>query len=51
MTKLDDNHTTAYMQYDPDTKIVFLWGKGESAVTIFEYVPESPNFIEFVHTF
>lgn len=51
MTKLDDSFGSAFLNYDPDTKILFVWSKGEAVVTVFEYVKGSPNFIEYVHTF
>ena len=51
MTKLDDSKASGYLTYDPDTRIVFIWGKGDAQIQVFEYVPGSPNFIEYVHTF
>jgi hypothetical protein len=51
LTRLDDSHQSAYLSFDPDTRLLFAWGKGDAAVTVFEHVNGSPNFIEYVHTF
>lgn len=32
--------------YDPDTSVIFLTGKGDTRVYIYEVVPEDPYFIE-----
>ncbi|XP_077411696.1 coronin-7-like isoform X4 [Vanacampus margaritifer] len=32
--------------YDPDTSLVFLTGKGDTRVQIYEIVPEEPYFVE-----
>jgi hypothetical protein len=51
MTRLDDNMSSAYISYDIDTRIMMLWNKGEASLNVFEYVPNSPSYIEYVHTF
>jgi len=51
MKKLDDYAGIPFPFYDEDNKVVYVAGKGESAVSFFQYSTESPNYIDFLHTF
>ena len=51
MKKLDDYAGVAYPFYDEDNKVLYVAGKGESAVSYFQYSTESPNYIDFLHAF
>ncbi|XP_034047077.1 coronin-7 isoform X1 [Thalassophryne amazonica] len=43
---IDISPSTLIPFYDPDTSLVFLTGKGDTRVHIFEVTPEAPYFIE-----
>ncbi|KAJ8251496.1 hypothetical protein GJAV_G00221980 [Gymnothorax javanicus] len=45
-TSADVSPSTLIPFYDPDTGVVFLTGKGDMRVYIFEIQPESPHFLE-----
>ncbi|KAH0632106.1 hypothetical protein JD844_020169 [Phrynosoma platyrhinos] len=43
---LDVAPSTLIPFYDPDTSVVFLTGKGDTRVFVYEVVPEAPFFLE-----
>ncbi|XP_057672964.1 coronin-7-like isoform X3 [Corythoichthys intestinalis] len=43
---LDVSPSTLIPFYDPDTSVVFLTGKGDTRVHIYEIFPEEPYFVE-----
>lgn len=49
--RLDDYAGVPFPFYDEDSKLVYIAGKGESAISFFQYNPESPNFIDYLHSF
>jgi len=49
--RLDDYAGIPYPFYDEDSKVVYIAGKGESAISFFQYSTESPNFIDYLHAF
>jgi len=51
MKRLDDYAGVAFPFYDEDTKVVFIAGKGETAVSFFQYSPESPNLIDYLYAY
>ena len=46
--RLDDYGGVPFTYFDDDSKVVFVVGKGESAVSFFQYSSESPNLIDFL---
>jgi hypothetical protein len=51
MRRLDDYGGVPFPFYDEDTKVVYVAGKGEAAVSFFQYSTESPNYLDFLHAF
>jgi hypothetical protein len=51
MKRLDDYAGIAFPFYDEDTKVVFIAGKGESAVSFYQYSSESPNYLDYLHAY
>lgn len=49
--RLDDYSGVPYVYFDEDNKVVFVAGKGESAVSYFQYSKETPNMIDFLGAF
>lgn len=49
--RLDDYAGIPFPFYDDDSKVVYIAGKGESAVSFFQYSTESPNYIDYLHAF
>ena len=49
--RLDDYAGIPYPFFDEDSKVVYIAGKGETAVSFYQYSPESPNQIDFLHAF
>jgi hypothetical protein len=49
--RLDDYAGIPNPFYDEDSKVVYIAGKGESAISFFQYSSESPNFIDYLHSF
>uniref|UniRef100_A0A8C9TQZ6 Coronin n=1 Tax=Scleropages formosus TaxID=113540 RepID=A0A8C9TQZ6_SCLFO len=45
-TPADVSPSTLIPFYDPDTSLLFLTGKGDTRVYIFEILPDSPYFLE-----
>ena len=49
--RLDDYAGIPYTYYDEDSKVVYIAGKGESAISFFQYSTESPNYIDYLHAY
>lgn len=49
--RLDDYAGVPFPFYDEDSRLVYIAGKGESAISFFQYNPESPNLIDYLHAF
>jgi coronin-1B/1C/6 len=49
--RLDDYAGVPYPYFDDAAKVVFIAGKGESAVSFFQYSPESANYIDYLGSF
>ncbi|CAF1589274.1 unnamed protein product [Rotaria sp. Silwood1] len=50
MVELDSSNGVLFPIYDEDTNIIFLCGKGDSAIRYFEYTPEAP-YIHYLSTY
>jgi WD40 repeat protein len=46
--RLDDYSGVPFLHFDQDQKVLYVAGKGESAVSFFQYSTESPNLIDFL---
>lgn len=51
MRRLDDYGGIPFPFFDEDTKVVYVAGKGEAAVSFFQYSTESPNYLDYLHAF
>lgn len=51
LKKLDDYAGIPFPFYDEDNKVVYVAGKGEVAVSFFQHSTESPNVIDYLHSF
>jgi hypothetical protein len=49
--RLDDYAGIPYPYFDDDARVLFIAGKGESAVSFFQYSTESPNYVDYLHSF
>lgn len=49
--RLDDYSGVPFTYFDEEHKVVFVAGKGESAISYFQYSPESPNLIDYLGSF
>jgi coronin-1B/1C/6 len=49
--QLDDYNGIPYTYFDEEHKVVYVAGKGESAVSFFQYNPASPNLIDHLGAF
>lgn len=49
MEELDNSNGLLFPFYDEDTNMIYLCGKGDSAIRYFEYTPESP-YIHYLNT-
>lgn len=50
MEELDNSNGLMFPFYDPDTNLIYLCGKGDSAIRYFEYTSESP-YIHYLNTY
>jgi coronin-1B/1C/6 len=48
--ELDSSNGVLFPFYDEDTNMIYLCGKGDSAVRYFEYTAEAP-YIHYLNTF
>lgn len=51
MKRLDDYAGIPIPFYDEDSKVVFVAGKGESAVSFFQFSTDSPNYLDYLHAY
>ena len=51
MRRLDDYPGIPMPFFDEDTKVVFIAGKGESAVTFYQYSTASPNYMDLLYAY
>ena len=51
LRKLDDQSGIPMPIFDEDTKVLFIWGKGESSIQFYQYSPDSPNYIDFLYAY
>jgi len=49
--QLDELNGIPYTYFDEEHKVVYVAGKGESAVSFFQYNPASPNLIDHLGAF
>ena len=49
--RLDDYAGVPYCYFDEDSKVLFIAGKGESAVSFFQYSSESPNYVDYLYAY
>ena len=49
--RLDDYGGIPFTYFDEDQKVLYVVGKGESAISYFQYSTESANFIDYLGTF
>jgi coronin-1B/1C/6 len=50
MEELDNSNGLLFPFYDEDTNVIYLCGKGDSAIRYFEYTPEAP-YIHYLNTY
>jgi coronin-1B/1C/6 len=50
MEELDNSNGLLFPFYDEDTNVIYLCGKGDSAIRYFEYTPEPP-YIHYLNTY
>lgn len=50
MVELDSSNGILFPFYDPDVNIIFLCGKGDSAIRYFEYTPDAP-YIHYLSSY
>jgi len=50
MEELDNSNGLLFPFYDEDTHMIYLCGKGDSAIRYFEYTPEAP-YIHYLNTY
>lgn len=46
MKRLDDYNGIPYPFFDEDTQLLFIAGRGEAAITYYQYSTTSPNYID-----
>lgn len=51
MRRLDDYNGIPFPFFDEDNKVVYVAGKGEAAISFFQYSTESPNYLDFLGAF
>ena len=50
MEELDNSNGLLFPFYDEDTQMIYLCGKGDSAIRYFEYTPDAP-YIHYLNTY
>ncbi|KAJ7372160.1 Coronin-1C [Desmophyllum pertusum] len=43
LEEIDQSNAVLFIHYDPDTKMIYLAGKGDSIIRYYELAPESPH--------
>lgn len=49
--RLDDLVGVPFSFFDEDSKVLYIAGKGESAVSFFQFSTESPNYVDYLYAF
>ena len=49
--RLDDFAGVPFSYFDEDSKVLFIAGKGESAISFFQFSTESPNYVDFLYAY
>lgn len=49
--RLDDYAGIPFSFFDEDSKVLFIAGKGENAVSFFQFSTESPNYVDFLYAY
>lgn len=49
--RLDDYSGTPFIHFDEEHKVLYIAGKGESAISFFQYNTASPNLVDFLGKF
>lgn len=49
--RLDDYAGVPFPYFDDDSKVLYIAGKGENAISFFQYSPESPNYVDFLYAY
>jgi coronin-1B/1C/6 len=49
--RLDDYAGSPFCYFDEDSKVIFIAGKGESAVSFYQFSTESPNYVDFLFAY
>jgi hypothetical protein len=51
LKRLDDYGGVALPYFDEDSKVMYIVGKGESAISFFQFNLNSPNYLDFLYAF
>ena len=51
MRRLDDLSGIAFPFFDEDTKVLYMVGRGEMAISFYQYNLDSPNYIDFLYAY
>jgi len=51
MTRLDDYTGIAMPFYDEDTRVVYMAGRGELAISFYQFNIESPKILDKLHAY
>ncbi len=49
--RLDDYAGIPFPYFDEDSRVLFIAGKGENAVSFFQFSTESPNYVDFLYAY
>jgi len=49
--RMDDYAGVPFPFYDEDSRVLYIAGKGEAAISFFQHSTESPNVIDYLHAF
>lgn len=51
MKRLDDYSGIPVPLFDEDSRVVFIAGKGETAISFYQFSTESPNYLDLLFAF
>jgi hypothetical protein len=51
MKRLDDYAGIPYPFFDEDTKLVYIAGRGETAVSYYQFSTDSPNYLDYLYAY
>jgi len=49
--RLDDYSGVPFIHFDEDHKVIYIAGKGESAISFFQFSSENPKFIDYLGSY